>query len=332
MQRVTRAMKPFCTELSPEFKVFAAMKNLNLLRSVLAVLILFAGGSALASTYVLPPPGADLIGENQVVYARYEDTLMDIARRHGLGYDEILAANPDVDRWIPGDGTPVVLPTRFILPDVPREGLVLNLPEMRLYYFPKAKNGEIPVVITHPAGIGRMDWQTPLGTTKIINKAEKPTWRPPASIKKEHLEMYGEILPDVVPAGPANPLGEYAMYLGIPGYLIHGTNKRDGVGSRVSHGCVRLYPEDIETLFPQVPMGTKVTIINQPIKIGWLADTLFMEAHAPFEEENIVNEATLEKAIELLAKKVSYAADRIDEQAVKFVIDEASGIVAAISQ
>lgn len=284
-----------------------------------------------AETFVLPPPGVDLVGEIRITYARYEDTLMDIARRHGLGYDEILQANPGVDRWIPGEGTPVVLPTRYILPDVTRRGIVLNLPEKRLYYFPPTPAGNKPVVITHPIGIGRMDWETPLGVTKIVRKKANPTWRPPASIKEEHLQLYGEVLPDVVPAGPNNPLGLHAMYLGISGYLIHGTNKRDGVGSRVSHGCVRMYPENIEELFHQVPVGTEVRIINQPIKVGWFAGSLFLEAHAPFEDDRAPNQATFAEAARMLKDKIGiYGSLAVDPSALQIVIQQASGLPAPV--
>ena len=188
-----------------------------------------------SETFVLPPPDIDLVGTTATVVSGYEDTMPQIARRHGLGYWEILYANPGVDTWIPGDGTAVLLPTRFILPSVPREGIVLNIPEMRLYYFPKHAKDEIPVVITHPISIGRMDWQTPIGVTRIASKVQNPTWYPPESIREEHAAD-GRPLPRVVPSGPDNPLGAYALSLALPGYLIHGTNRPTGVGMRVTHG------------------------------------------------------------------------------------------------
>ena len=222
--------------------------------------------TAQATVYPLPPPGTDVIGEVKVVYAKREETFLDIARQNGLGYDEIVHANPGVDRWSPGHGTPIVLPLRHILPDTPREGIVLNIPEMRLYYYPPASAGGERVVHTYPVSIGRMDWKTPLGTTKIIGKEVDPPWRPPASIKAEHAKD-GDILPDVVPGGPDNPLGRHAMRLGVPGYLIHGTDKPYGIGMQVTHGCVRMYPEDIEHLFGMVAMGTTVRLIDQPVKV-----------------------------------------------------------------
>jgi len=244
---------------------------------LLALLLSFSAASQ-AEVYALPPPGNDVIGALTVVPARAEDTLLDIARRHGLGYEDIVRANPDVDTWLPGEGTEVVLPTRFVLPPGPREGVVLNLAEYRMYYYPRAKAGEQPVVMTYPMSIGRMDWETPLGKTTVISKVVNPAWYPPASIRAEHAAD-GDPLPRIVPAGPKNPLGRYAMRLGLPGYLIHGTNRPAGVGMRVTHGCVRMFPEDISFLFRQVDVNTPVTIINEPVKLGWDGDLLVMEAH-----------------------------------------------------
>lgn len=237
-----------------------------------------------AETLIRPPLDVDLVGEVRSVEARHEDTLLDIARRYSVGQDEILHANPTVDRWLPEPGSQVLVPTRHILPVARREGLILNIAEMRLYYFPPSQPGQPDVLQTYPVSIGRMDWNTPQGTTRVVSKTRNPEWRPPESIKEEHAAD-GEILPDVIPAGPDNPLGKYALRLGLPGYLIHSTNKPYGVGMRVTHGCVRMYPEDIETLFPEVPVGTPVQIVNQPVKIGWLGDTLFIEIHPPLEED-----------------------------------------------
>ena len=242
------------------------------------VLALCAAFTANAEVYDLPLPGDDVVGAITVVTARYEDTLLDIARRHGLGYEDIVRANPDVDTWLPGEGTEVVLPTRFVLPPGSRRGIILNLAEYRLYYFPKPKDGERGVVMTYPISIGRMDWETPLGKTTIIQKVTNPAWYPPASIRAEHAAD-GNPLPRIVPAGPQNPLGKHAMRLGLPGYLIHGTNRPAGVGMRVTHGCVRMYPEDIGFLFGQVALNMPVRIINEPVKLGWDGDMLVMEAH-----------------------------------------------------
>jgi L,D-transpeptidase ErfK/SrfK len=248
--------------------------------------------AAVAEIYDLPPDGTDVIGGASTIVARHDDTLLDIARRHGLGYEDIVRANPDVDVWLPGEGTEVLLPTRFILPAGPRRGVVLNLAEYRMYYFPEPKAGERAVVMTYPMSIGRMDWATPLGRTRVVAKVRNPAWYPPESVRAEHAAE-GDILPRVVPPGPKNPLGARAMRLDIPGYLIHGTNRPDGVGMRVTHGCIRMFPEDIEFLFEHVPVNTPVRIINEPIKIGWDGDRLMMEAHRQLESTPIVDDEAM---------------------------------------
>ena len=249
---------------------------------------------AQAEMYDLPPDGTDVVGAVTIAIARKEDTLLDIARRHGLGYEDIVRANPDVDTWLPGEGTEVVLPTRYVLPPGPRRGVVLNLAEYRMYYYPEPKPGEAAVVMTYPISIGRMDWETPLGRTSVISKVRNPAWYPPDSIRAEHAAA-GDPLPKIVPPGPDNPLGEYAMRLGLPGYLIHGTNRPAGVGMRVTHGCIRMFPEDIDYLFGRVDVKTPVRIINEPVKVGWNGDELVVEVHRtldvaspepPLEDEN----------------------------------------------
>mgnify|MGYP001819522744 CR=1 FL=1 len=246
-----------------------------------------------AEVYELPPEGYDVIGNVSTITARYEDTLVDIARRHGLGYYDLVRANPDVNVWLPGEGTEIVLPSRFVLPPGPREGLVLNLAEYRMYYFPQPEAGQPAYVYTYPMSIGRMDWETPLGKTRITAMARDPAWYPPQSVRDEHAAD-GDPLPRVVPAGPANPLGTRALRLGLPGYLIHGTNRPAGVGMRVSHGCVRMFPEDIEFLFEHIRVSTPVRIINVPVKIGWDGDRLVAEVHPLLESSQPLAEETLE--------------------------------------
>jgi L,D-transpeptidase ErfK/SrfK len=230
-------------------------------------------------------PGADVVGRVQVTVARHEDTLPDIARRFNVGYEEILRANPGVDAWLPGEGTEVVLPTRFVLPDAPREGIVINLPAMRLFYYLPRKSKDAPQeVVTHPIGIGKVGWQTPEGRTKVTQKTKDPTWTPPLSVRRDH-EKNGDPLPAKVPPGPDNPLGRHAMRLGWPTYLIHGTNKPYNVGMRASAGCIRLYPEDIEQVFGLTPVGTRVTIVNQPFLLGWEGETLYVQAYDVMEDD-----------------------------------------------
>jgi L,D-transpeptidase ErfK/SrfK len=246
----------------------------------ITALLLF--GAVRAEIYELPPEGYDVIGAVATVTARQEDTLVDIARRHGLGYHDIVRANPGVNIWLPGEGTEVVIPSRFVLPPGPRKGIVLNLPEYRLYYFPEPAEGEPAYVMTYPISIGRMDWETPLGRTSVVAKVKDPSWYPPQSVRDEHAAE-GRPLPRIVPPGPQNPLGRYAMRLGLPGYLIHSTNRPAGVGMRVTHGCIRMFPEDIEYLFPNVDVNTPVRIINEPVKLGWFGPKLVMEVHPVLE-------------------------------------------------
>lgn len=232
-----------------------------------------------AVTLDLPPPGDDVVGQTFTLTTRWEETFSDIARVYDIGYRQMVAANPEVDAWLPGEGTEVVIPQQYILPSGPRKGIVINLAELRLYYFPKDR----PVVVTYPIGIGREGWSTPTGETVVTGKKEGPSWTVPASILKEH-EEDGNPLPPIVPPGPNNPLGSHAVYLGMSGYLLHGTNKPYGVGMRVSHGCIRLYPENITQLFKQVDRGTPVRIINEPYKAGWLKGELYVQVHPPLEE------------------------------------------------
>ncbi len=248
--------------------------------------------------FVLDSPEQSIVGEPQVVFTREENTLSDLAREYGLGYDELVAANPHIDPWLPGDNTPVLLPTQYILPDVPKRGVVLNIASKRLFYFPVVEEGEPIKVMTYPIGIGRVGWETPLGETTVVSKARNPHWYVPASVRKEHAEM-GDPLPSVVLPGPNNPLGTHVLKLDIPGYLIHGTNQPYGVGMRVSHGCVRLYPENIELLYTLVDVGEEVRIINEPYLVGRLNDELYFESHKPLEDDSISAEEHLQKAFDL---------------------------------
>ncbi len=255
---------------------------------------------AAAAVYPLPPPGEDLVGEVITVVAEAEDTLLDIARRFGLGYNEIVAANPGVDPWLPEPGTEIVVPARFVLPSVPREGIVVNLAEMRLYYFPPRQRDGSGVVMTFPLGIGQEGWATPTGVTRIVDKRRDPAWVVPESIRRASAAQ-GEPLPAVVPPGPDNPLGKFALRLGITSYLIHGTNKPYGVGRRISHGCLRMYPEDIEILFDEVEVGTPVRIVDHPYKVGRAEGVLYLEAHEPIQEGNAPPATNLPQVMQALA-------------------------------
>lgn len=298
---------------------------------VLAGLVLNATAAG-ANEYTIPSPADSLVGQVERVPARADDTLPDIARRYKVGYEEIRLANPGVDTWLPGKGTEVVVPTEYVLPDAPHEGIVVNVPEMRLYYYPRTRPGEPQRVFTYPISVGRGDWETPLVLTKVVRKDKNPAWRPPESIRAEHAAN-GDPLPKVVPPGPNNPLGDYALRLGVSGYLIHGTNKPYGIGMRVTHGCIRLYPEDINALFHMVPVGTPVRIVNQPVKVGWRDGRLYIEVHPPFAEagrDKPVNLTPLVNAvIEATGKPPSK--NLIDWDAVRAAARLTTGIPAEVS-
>jgi L,D-transpeptidase ErfK/SrfK len=297
---------------------------------VRALAILFAAlcaPIAAAATYPLPPPSDSVLGEVQRVTALYEDTLLTIGRRHGVGYEEIVAANPGVSPWLPGEGTEVLIPSRYILPDAPREGIVVSLAEHRLYYYPKTKGDDPPIVRTYPISIGKMDWKTPLGLTRVRDKRTKPIWYPPESVRREHEEQ-GRPLPRAVPPGPDNPLGEYAMRLDIPGgaYLIHGTNKPAGVGMQVTHGCIRMYPEDIEEFFALVPVNTPVRMIDQRYKMGWKGDELYIEVHTALEGQDDPEAHSLTNITKLLVAATQDRSVVIDWARAEHEFMRATGI------
>lgn len=231
------------------------------LAALVMALILSSAAAASART-------GDLIGEMHEYYMwRDNEDLLEVARADELGLIELMVANPGVDPWLPGRNTHLLLPTMHILPNAPRKGIVINTAELRLYYY-DAEDG----YFSFPLGVGRDGFLTPLGTTKIVRKKERPSWYLTPSEIRDHPE-----LPRVIPPGDDNPLGEYALYLGWPTYLIHGTNTPWGIGRRTSRGCIRMYPEDIEWLFHKVPIGTPVTVVDQPVKLGWKNGELYME-------------------------------------------------------
>ncbi len=254
-------------------------------------------GVAQANEYPLREDGADIFGQVERIRTRYEDTLIQIARRYSLGYEELLRVNQGVDPWLPGEGTEVLIPGQRLLPPGEREGIVVNLPEHRLYYFPKPKKKEeTPTVLTYPVSVGKMDWRTPIGSTKIVSKQKNPSWTPPKSVHEERRRLGEPPLPSVVPPGRDNPLGAHAMRLAIPGgsYLIHGTNNPDAVGMAVTHGCLRMYPEDIATLFERVPVGTKVTLIDEPVKMTKIDGEVWLEVHPPIDDQGRAVAVSLE--------------------------------------
>ena len=262
------------------------------------------------------------------------DTLMDIARRYDFGFVELRAANSGIDPWRAGEGREIVLPTLHLEPPLGdgaavRRGIVVNLAEMRLYLF---RGAGVPAM-SFPIGIGREGWETPTGTTKIVRKRRDPVWVPPASIRARNPH-----LPAQVPPGPNNPLGAYALNLDWPSYVIHGTNKPDGVGRRVSHGCLRLYPEDIERLFNLVEVGTPVTVVDQPVKLAWLDDALYLEVHpsqAQAVQIELAGDFSPEPLPDLVGTIELFAAGRgaeIDWPLVAKTAQERRGVAVRISR
>ena len=295
------------------------MKALLRPLQILAALLVTAAVSqtALAASYRLPENGDSVVGAVTRMKLTYDDTLAGVAERYSIGYREIVDANPDVDPWLPGEGTMIELPTQYVLPSAPRDGLVINVAEYRLYFYPKDSNR----VITFPVGVGRSDFRTPVIETKTVTRIENPSWTPTPAARKEHAEM-GDILPPVVPPGPENPLGDLAIQLQEPGYFIHGTNKPFGVGQKVSHGCIRLHNPHILTLAEIVPNGTPVYIVNEPIKIGVRYEELYLESHKDLYDDSIDAEV-LTKVVE---EKVQALETEPDWQRVAEVLTDLKGI------
>ncbi|WP_249976008.1 L,D-transpeptidase family protein [Vreelandella olivaria] len=283
-----------------------------------------ANDSDLPKGHFILPESGNMVGQVYTVTASDDDTLLDIAREHNVGYEEIRLANPDVSIWMPGEGTEVVIPGQFILPDEPRTGIVINVAELRLYYYPDVGEGETPRVETYPIGIGRDAYNTPLGITKTTMRLESPAWYPPASIRQEAAER-GDPPPAVVPPGPDNPLGQFAILLDIPGYLIHGTNQPDGIGMRASRGCIRMHSEDIESIFWRVPVGTQVNIIDAPIKLGWDSDgEAYIQAFTATDEKAFGMETLLD-VVGLIEQHDNDSGRSINYEQVREVLEEATG-------
>ncbi|USW94537.1 L,D-transpeptidase family protein [Pseudomonas proteolytica] len=305
------------------------LSRLPVVTRCLSLAALCAAGPVAALQLPLPPPGEDIVGQVQVIKAKYEDTFADLGVTYDLGYSEMVAANPGVDAWLPGAGAEIVLPTRFILPPGPREGIVINLAEYRLYYYPKGQD----VVYTYPLGIGREGWGSPIARTSIIAKTPNPTWTPPASIKAEHAAD-GDPLPNVVPAGPDNPLGPFKFTLGTPGYLIHGSNKKFGIGTRTSHGCFRMFNANVLEMAKMVPVGTPVRIINDAYKFGISGGKVYLEAHAPLNDDgtpSVVDKHTA--VINAMLKREDLANNlRVNWDEVRDVVAAEDGLPAQIGE
>ena len=263
---------------------------------------------------------SEIVGSLKTYFVKNKESLIEIARYNDLGYNEIMDANPNLDPFVPGDDSKVIIPTFWILPDRPAnfQGIIINLSEMRLYYFYK-KNKE-QMVTTFPIGIGDEGVETPVGRFKISHKIVNPPWYVPESIRKERPE-----LPAVVPPGPENPLGTHAMRLSGLSYLIHGTNRPWAVGRKVTHGCIRLYPEDIPKLFEMVPIGTEVLIVHQPVKVAKFGDDIYIEVH---RDDSLADFDYMQSVTEQLAKRglLKY----VDTFKLYFVIKQKNGIPTSV--
>jgi L,D-transpeptidase ErfK/SrfK len=303
------------------------MKICTLLVSSLLLTVVV--GNSYATTYSVPHFKGDRVvasstGETVTITVEQDQTLLDIAKRFNLGQTEIVTINPGLDRWLIKKGTVVRLPNRRILPDSPHEGITLNVAEYRMYYYPADQPG---TVRSYAHGVGRQDWKTPLGKTSIIKKVKDPAWHPPESIRREHAAN-GDPLPEIVPPGPHNPLGAYALYLNLPGdYRIHGTDidKIFGIGMQITHGCVRMYPEDISALYQSVAVGTSVYIVKQPVKVGWLNNVLYVEAHPDLEGEEKTQDERYAIALNLLKQENNQVLPDFDQVVLNKVLTDLDG-------
>lgn len=267
------------------------------------------------------------VGSIETYKARSEDTLLTIGEREGLGYVELRSANPAMDPWQPGNGTFMILPKMHLLPDAPRKGIVVNLSEMRVYHY--RPDGQIR---SYPIGVGREGFSTPMGTTTVVRKAEGPTWRPTDRMRRED-----PTLKPVYTAGPDNPLGTHALYLGWPQYMLHGTNKPWGIGRRVSSGCVRMYNSAAEELFKEVKVGTPVAVVRQPVKFAWIGDMLYLEAHPDGALADQVERGSLDYKVPPdifanLSRAAGTARDTIDWAAVRAALKDRRGYPVPILQ
>lgn len=295
---------------------------MNKLKRLIFLLIILAPSVAYALVYYLPENGSNIVGGMRIVQAEKDKTFSELMRHFEMGFLEMQVANPTLQHYGKlRESRAVTIPSFFILPDAPKKGIVINLPELRLYYFPPNHN----VVITEPVALGKLGWSTPLLETTVIEKIKDPPWVVPESIMLSSMQK-GIYLPEVMPPGPKNPLGKFALRLGAWSVLIHGTIQPQYIGKRVSSGCIRMYPEDIEYLFQAIPIGTPVRIIDNPYKVGWLGNELYLEAHLPFLEVRGTVDEELEKIRQIVLSATYDRPAKIDWHAVVMVLAKHTGI------
>ncbi len=295
--------------------------NMKIGSWLVAVMVLATNSPALATAYNMPTSNDSLIGNLQyTAVTADDDTAAKIGQRFDIGFSAIQSANPQVDITKDiANGTQLQIPTQHLLPNQPREGIVVNLPEMRMYYYTDGQ------VRTYPIGIGKIGKTIPIKKTTIVRKAKNPIWIPPQDIREFNLEQ-GIVLPKIMPAGPDNPLGPYAIYTGLPTYLIHSTIFPESVGKRASFGCLRMFESDIQDFFPVVNKGVPVVIINEPTKVGWENNRLFVETHQPLEEHNDAFDATLPGMVYIVANATNDSDALVDWQMLDYLAKERDGI------
>jgi L,D-transpeptidase ErfK/SrfK len=283
--------------------------------------LLLGASHAFAATYQVPSQNESLIGQIQQGSTKEGDSVRTISQKYNLGYNAIEDANPQLDlsRGFLADSY-IQIPTQHLLPNLPRKGFVINLPEMRMYYYP-AGSGE---VITFPIGIGKIGKTIPITLTSVARKAKDPIWIPPQDIREFNLKQ-GVVLPRIMPAGPDNPLGPYAIYTRIPTYLMHSTPYTESIGKRASFGCIRMYEADIQILFPSMKAGIPIAIINSPIKVGWQDARLYVEAHKPLEEHD-QSAASLASIVNLVSNSSEGPDTLVDWQMLDFIAKEKDGV------
>ena len=300
--------------------------------ALLACLYCKAASADFERQFPLPKKGNDLVGENHSIRSTAVDTLVDISARYQLGYNLVRSVNPTVDSWLPGNGTKVLLPFKAILPAAERTGIVINVAEMRLYFYASSNPEETASVAIYPISVGRGGWETPVLNTRLAGRAKYPTWYPPPSIREEHAAR-GDLLPSAVPPGPANPLGKYLLLLDVPTYFIHGTNKSYGIGMQTTHGCIRMYSQDIEHLYKTALDNTPVNIINQRFKTGWLDGSLYLEVHPPLESDlGSVPENLTSYIYALVAATKDLPQTVIDWDRLDDIVSKASGVPELVGQ